>query len=357
MNSKDMLVRKILSGDRIDNSDALMLFSFPMAELGALADARRRRILDDDSVGFIRDRIVNFTNICEARCRFCAFHARGGVIPPYEMTIDEILAKIGEMSETGGTQVMLQGGLHPGYGIEKYENMIRTIKERFPGVFLHSLSPSEVVHMAKVSGITVDEVVARLKSAGLDSIPGASDLLVDRIRSYVSPKKSSKDEWCSVIRALAKNGMGSTATMTYGMGETLDERVEHFSVVRSIQDETGILRAFIPWSFSPRNTGMEDIPQATGMEYLKIVAVARIYLDNIKFIHAGWLTEGMKPAQLALSMGANDMGGVLMEEVVVKAAGVDTKTDMDEMIKLIKGAGKIPVLRDSLYREIKRFQY
>lgn len=355
MNGKGALIHKVLAGARLDGNDAVKLFSLPMPELGALADERRRMMFDDDTVGFIRDRIVNFTNICEARCKFCAFHARGGVIPPYEMTIDEILGKIGEMSETGGTQVMLQGGLHPGYGIDKYELMIRAVKERFPGVFLHSLSPSEVVHMAKVSSITVDGAVARLKSAGLDSIPGASDLLVDRIRSFVSPKKSTRDEWCSVIRALAKNGMGSTATMTYGMGETLEERVEHLSVVRSIQDETGILRAFIPWSFSPKNTGMEEIPQATGMEYLKIVAVARIYLDNIKYIHAGWLTEGMKPAQLALSMGANDMGGVLMEEVVVKAAGIDTKTDMDEMIKLIRDAGKIPVLRDSLYREIRRF--
>lgn len=355
MSMPENLKKKILSGERIDKSEAVELFGLPMPELGALADIRRRGILDDDSVGFIRDRIVNFTNICEAKCTFCAFHARGGVIPPYEMTLEEILAKIGEMEETGGTQVMLQGGLHPDYRIEKYEEMVRAIKERFPSVFLHSFSPSEIVHMAKVSGISVDEAVSRLKRAGLDSTPGASDLLVDRIRSCVSPKKSTKDEWCSVIRALAKNGMGSTATMTYGMGESLEERVEHLSAVRSIQDETGILRAFIPWSFSPKNTGMEEVHQATGMEYLKIVAVARIFLDNIKFIHAGWLTEGMKPAQLALSMGANDMGGVLMEEVVVKAAGIDTKTDMDEMIRLIKDAGKIPVLRDSLYNEIKRF--
>ena len=266
MSMPENLKKKILSGERIDKSEAVELFGLPMPELGALADIRRRGILDDDSVGFIRDRIVNFTNICEAKCTFCAFHARGGVIPPYEMTLEEILAKIGEMEETGGTQVMLQGGLHPDYRIEKYEEMVRAIKERFPSVFLHSFSPSEIVHMAKVSGISVDEAVSRLKRAGLDSTPGASDLLVDRIRSCVSPKKSTKDEWCSVIRTLARNGMGSTATMTYGMGESLEERVEHLSAVRSIQDETGILRAFIPWSFSPKNTGMEEVHQATGME-------------------------------------------------------------------------------------------
>jgi len=193
MREYENLKKKIISGDRIDSSDAVKLFSLPMPELGALADRRRRMIKDDDTVGFIRDRIVNFTNICEAKCKFCAFHARGGVIPPYEMTIDEILKKIGELNDTGGTQVMLQGGLHPEYKIEKYENMLRAVKSAFPSVFLHSLSPSEVVHMAKVSGVTVDKAVARLKEAGLDSIPGASDLLVDRIRNIVSPKKSTKE--------------------------------------------------------------------------------------------------------------------------------------------------------------------
>jgi len=355
MSGLEFLKQRILAGRRIESADAVKLFSLPLPELGALADSRRRMIKDEDTVGFIKDRIVNFTNICEAKCKFCAFHARGGVIPPYEMALHEILKKIGEMNDTGGTQVMLQGGLHPEYKIEKYEEMLRAVKSEYPLVYLHSFSPSEIVHMAKLSGICVNEAVARLKNAGLDSIPGASDLLVDRIRSIVSPKKSTKDEWCSVMRALSENGMGSTATMTYGMGESIYERVEHLSVIRSMQDETGLLRAFIPWSFSPENTEMEDVPQATGMEYLKIVALARIFLDNIKHIHAGWLTEGMKPAQLALSMGADDMGGVIMEEVVVRAAGINTTTDMDEMIRLIKDAGKIPVLRDSLYREIKRF--
>lgn len=354
MQDKELKI-KILSGDRISGDEAVRLFSFPMPVLGALADARRRMKYDDERVGFVIDRIVNFTNVCEARCSFCAYHSRAGTIPPYEMSIDEILAKIGELRDTGGTQVMLQGGLHPDYAVDFYEGMVRAVKERYPNVFLHSFSPSEVVHMSRVSGISVDDAVKRLKSAGLDSIPGASDLLVDRIRKEVSPKKATVEEWKSVMRALAANGMGSTATMTYGMGESPEEKVQHFSVVRSIQDETGILRGFIPWSFSPGNTAMSHMLQATGMDYLKVVAVARIFIDNIKYIHAGWLTEGMKLAQLALSMGANDMGGVLMEEVVVKAAGVETRTDMGEMIRLIRDAGRVPVLRDSLYREIKRF--
>lgn len=346
---------KILSGERIDITEAEMLFAMPLPQLGALADARRKTDFDDERVGFVMDRIVNFTNVCEAKCSFCAYHSRAGAIPPYEMSMREILAKIGELSETGGTQVMLQGGLHPDYTVEFYENMVRLVKERYPNVFLHSFSPSEVVHMSRVSGISVGEAVARLKSAGLDSIPGASDLLVDRIRAEVSPRKATVDEWKSVMRALAANGMGSTATMTYGMGESVAERVQHLRVVRDIQDETGIIRGFIPWSFSPDNTAMNHIQRATGMDYLKVVAVARIFLDNIKYIHAGWLTEGMKLAQLALSMGANDMGGVLMEEVVVKAAGIETRTDMEEMIRLIRDAGRTPVLRDTLYREIRRF--
>ncbi len=355
MTAGNELKKKILSGERISESEGAELFLLPMPELGALADARRRMNYDDNTVGFVIDRIVNFTNICQARCRFCAYHSRAGEIPPYEMSMEEVLCRIGELEGKGGTQVMLQGGLHPDYGIGFYENMVRAVKERFPRVYLHSFSPSEVVHAARLSGITVGEAVRRLRAAGLDSIPGASDLLVDRIRREVSPNKSTVEEWKSVMRALAANGMGSTATMTYGMGESVEERVRHFSVVRSIQDETGILRGFIPWSFSPANTAMSHLPRATGMDYLKVVAVSRIFIDNIKYIHAGWLTEGMKPAQLALAMGANDMGGVLMEEVVVKATGIDTRTDMDEMIRLIRDAGKVPVLRDSLYREIKRF--
>ncbi len=349
------LNKKILSGERITEAEAVQLFALPMPELGALADTSRRMKYNDNTVGFIIDRIVNFTNVCEARCTFCAYHSRAGKIPPYEMTMEQVLARIAELNDTGGTQVMLQGGLHPDYKIEFYENMVLTVKERFPHVYLHSFSPSEIVHISEVSGISIEDAISRLKNAGLDSIPGASDLLVDRIRSEVSPKKATVDQWKRVMRALAANGMGSTATMTYGMGETLEEKVQHFSVVRSIQDETGILRGFIPWSFSPGNTALSHIPQATGMDYLKVVAVARIFIDNIKYIHAGWLTEGMKLAQLALSMGANDMGGVLTEEVVVKAAGIETRTDMDEMIRLIKDAGKIPVLRDSLYREIRRY--
>ena len=350
------LYLKIYSGERITPEEALELFSWDLIDLGMAGDMRRRTVFPGKEVGFIIDRIINFTNICQAACAFCAFHARANLIQPYELTMDEICEKVEELVSAGGTQVMLQGGLHPDYGIDRYVEMVKSVKKRFPDIYLHSFSPAEIVHLSQKSSLPVDDVVKALKEAGLDSVPGASDLLVDSIRKRVSPKKITKDEWCEVINALWRNQMKSSATMTYGMGETLDHKIEHFKVIRDMQDRTGILRAFIPWSFSPYRTRMENILPATGIEYLKVVAISRIFLDNITHIQAGWLTEGLKLAQIALTMGANDMGGVLMEEVVVKATGIRTKTNSIELIEIIKNAGKIPVQRDSRYRVIRRFQ-
>jgi cyclic dehypoxanthinyl futalosine synthase len=353
--SRGGLKRKILEGDRITPQEALDLFAWDLIELGQVADARRAAASPEEHVGFIIDRIINFTNVCEAACEFCAFHARAGLIDAYELSEDDICQKVDALVAAGGTQVMLQGGLHPGHTLDTYIHLVRTVKDRFPEVYLHSFSPAELVHISRKSALSLDSVVSALKSAGLDSVPGASDLLVDRIRSQVSPRKLTRDEWCDVMHALHRNGMKSSATMTYGMGETLDERVEHLNVIRGVQDDTGILRAFIPWSFSPRRTRMEDVPPATGIEYLKIVAVSRIFLDNVTHIQAGWLTEGLKLAQLALAMGADDMGGVLMEEVVVKATGIETRTNMAELIAIIRNAGRTPAQRDSDYRVIRAY--
>jgi cyclic dehypoxanthinyl futalosine synthase len=233
--------------------------------------------------------------------------------------------------------------------------MVSAIKGRFPQVYLHSFSPAELIHVSRASGITLDDALERLKAAGLNSVPGASDLLVNRIRRYACPNKLSRGQWIEVTEALSRCGLKSSATMTYGMGEALEERVDHLQTIRDVQDRTGILRAFIPWSFSPARTGMEDVPPATGIDYLKVIAVSRIFLDNIPYIQAGWLTEGMKMAQTALAMGANDMGGVLMEETVVRATGVENRTNMTELIDIIKDAGKIPIQRDSEYREVRTF--
>jgi cyclic dehypoxanthinyl futalosine synthase len=352
----EKLRSEIYEGKRISAEDALTLFRWHVIELGMAADHRRKLAFPQEKVGFVIDRIINYTNICEAKCAFCAYHAHAGRVEPYELTINEICRKIEELIEGGGTQVMLQGGLHPDHRLDNYLTMIKTIRERFPEIYLHSFSPAELVHISGKNGISLDETVQSLKDAGLNSVPGASDLLVDRIRNAVSPKKCTREEWCEVMRTLYRCGMTSTATMTYGMGETLAERIAHLEVIRDIQDETGILKAFIPWSFSPARTRLEHITPATGVDYLKIVAIARIFLDNIKFIQAGWLTEGTKLAQVALAAGANDMGGVLTEEVVVKATGIETQITMNGMISLIRDAGKMPVQRDSQYHEIRRFE-
>ncbi|OPX94955.1 MAG: Aminodeoxyfutalosine synthase [Syntrophorhabdus sp. PtaB.Bin006] len=352
---KSRLREKIIEGQRITPDETKGLFAWDLIELGTLADVQRKQAFPEERVGFIIDRIINFTNICEAACRFCAFHAKANLIEPYELSRDDIVSKVEALVTAGGTQVMLQGGLHPDHTLDTYVNLVHTVKDAFPHVYLHSFSPAELVHIARKSGKSLDVVVGTLQDAGLDSVPGASDLLVDRIRAKVSPRKLTTTEWCTVMDTLHRHNMKSSATMTYGMGETLDERIEHLRVIRDTQDRTGILRAFIPWSFSPSMTAMEETVPATGIEYLKIVAVARIFLDNVTYIQAGWLTEGMKLAQIALAMGANDMGGVLMEEVVVKATGIETQTNMTELIDIITNAGKTPVQRDSDYRVIRGF--
>ncbi len=349
------LESKIYGKARINEEEALQLFEWDFFALAQAADFRRRTVLPEPRAGFILDRIINFTNICEAACLFCAYHARAGRVEAYCLSLDEILRQAGELAEAGGTQVMLQGGLHPEFRLQTYAEMVEAVKGRFPVLTLHCFSPAEIVHMAEKSNETVDSVINALKEAGLDSVPGASDLLVERIRRKVSPRKLNTKQWCEVMHSLCRHGMKSSATMTYGMGETLAERVEHLRVVRSVQDETGIIRAFIPWSFCPANTGMEHVPPASGLDYLKIVAVSRIYLDNIEHIQAGWLTEGLKLAQLALAMGADDMGGLLMEESVLKAAGIERSAQMEQFIELVRNAGRVPVQRDSDYAILRRF--
>ena len=346
---------KIIAGERITIAEAVELYSFDLLDLGALADLRRSMALPSEQVGFIVDRIINFTNICEAACRFCAFHSKAERIAPYELSLEDIIARVAALAAVGGTQVMLQGGLHPDYRLDTYLRLVTSVKEAFPAIYLHSFSPAELIHISRKTGKTLDDVVAALKDAGLESVPGASDILVDAVRARVSPRKITVSEWVSVMETLHRHDMKSSATMTYGMGETIDDRIEHLGVVRDVQDRTDIIRAFIPWSFSPAMTAMEDILPATGVEYLRMAAIARIFLDNVTYIQAGWLTEGMKLGQIALSFGANDMGGVLTEEVVVKATGIETRTNTSEMIDIIKNASKRPVQRDSDYQVIREF--
>jgi len=346
---------KIIGGERISIEEAVLLFDWNLLDLGNLAAIREKQIHPEQKIGFIIDRIINYTNICEAKCLFCAYHAKAGSIPAYELSDEEILQKIKELVDAGGSQIMLQGGLHPKNSLEKFIHLIKLVKDNYPEIALHSFSPAEIFHVAQKESLSILDVVKSLKNVGLDSVPGASDLLVDRIRKRVSPNKISVEQWVDVMDALHKNEMKSSATMTYGMGETIEERIQHLNVIRDVQDKLGLFRAFIPWSFSPQNTEMQDVIPATGIDYLKVVSVARIFLDNVRYIQAGWLTEGLKLAQVALAMGANDMGGVLTEEVVVKATGVETSTSMNELIDIIKNAGKTAVLRDSDYKILKEF--
>jgi cyclic dehypoxanthinyl futalosine synthase len=349
------LKERIYQGQRISSADSLALYAWDLHDLAIAADRRRKLVFPTEEVGFVYDRIINFTNICEAGCAFCAFHSKAGHVEPYELTPDEICNRIESLIAAGGTQLMLQGGLHPKYTLDNYVQLVYHIKKQFPEIYLHSFSPAELVHASKKSSVPLDEVVSALKSAGLDSVPGASDLLVDRIRNKISPRKLTVKEWIKTMETLHLGGFKSSATMTYGMGETDKEQIEHLAVIRDLQDRTGMIRAFIPWSFSPARTRMSHISPATGIRYLKIVAIARIFLDNIIHIQAGWLTEGLKLAQIALTMGATDMGGVLTEELVVKATGLETKTTVNELIDIIKNAGKIPVQRNSEYRVIRNF--
>lgn len=346
------LTDKIFAGQRISAYEAEALYELPLFELGALADHRRRIAVPCEKVGYIVDRIINYTNRCVAGCSFCAFHADAGRVPAYDLTTDQILAKISELVAVGGTQVMLQGGLHPDHDLNWYLDLLRGVRCAYPDIYLHSFSPAEIVHIANRESLSYRALVASMRDAGLDSIPGASDVLVDAVRSSVSPRKCTREQWREVMHAISDEGMVSSATLTYGMGETLVQRIEHLCFVRRVQDETGVFQAFIPWSFSPDHTKMIDIPRAGGTEYLQMVAIARIVLDNVTHLQAGWLTEGIALAQLALAMGANDMGGVLTEELVVQATGMQNRVTVPLIESVIRNAGKEPVQRNSRYHPI-----
>jgi cyclic dehypoxanthinyl futalosine synthase len=306
-------------------------------------------------VSFVVDRNVNYTNVCESKCKFCAFYRDHGADDAYLLETSEILAKIEELVAQGGTQLLMQGGLHPDLGIEYFEGLFRQIKARFPGLQNHSLSPAEVTHIANVSGLPLQETLARLKAAGLDSIPGGgAEILVDSVRAEISPKKIGWQGWAEVMRQAARLGMPTTATMMFGSKERPEDVVEHLMRVRTLQEEGGSFTAFIPWTYQPGNTELGG-GSATGVEYLKALALSRIVLRNIANVQASWVTQGAKMAQVALFFGANDLGGTMLEENVVAAAGCTFRMSRDEMIQLIKGAGFTPVRRTTLYRELERY--
>lgn len=348
------LLKKVSENARITVEEALSLRDASIFDFARLAQARHRAMNLGNEVSYIVNRMINYSNDCFAKCKFCAYHARAGVIEKFFLTDDEILEIAKRSEENGAVQIMLQGGLSKDVGLDWACSILRKIKAQCPKMFLHVFSPSEIFVFARNANIGISECVRRLKEAGADSIPGAADMLVEKIRKDVSPLKTSVEEWKSVICALKENGMYSSATMTFGMGETFEDRLEHLNLVRDIQDELGVFKAFIAWPLAPENTRMSHIERVSAPEFLKTIALARIFLDNINVVQSGWLTEGMKVAELAIMMGSNDMGGVLMDEMVVKSAGIQNSTTALGMRKTIENAGKIPFARDGFYKKLRQ---
>lgn len=337
----EQIADKVRSGGRVDAAEALRLYrEAPTPLLGQLADEIRARKHPEGHVTYIIDRNVNYTNVCVARCAFCAFYRPVGSPEGYVLGFDELFRKIEETIAVGGVQLLLQGGHNPDLPIEWYEDLFREIKKRYPTFRLHALSPPEVIHLSRLSQQTVPEVLDRLMAAGMDSVPGGgAEILVDRVRKLLHCYgKATADEWLDVMRHAHKKGLRTTATMMYGTVETDEERLEHLMRLRELQDETGGFTAFIAWSYQPEHTELQG-NEATGIEYLRTLAVSRIVLDNFPSLQASWVTQGGKVGQLSLAYGANDMGSVMIEENVVRAAGASYCMDEVEIVRNIEDAG------------------
>jgi len=356
-------VREILerarSGERIADADALALLeSRDLVAVGRAANDLRAQRTDPERVTFIIDRNINYTNVCYTDCDFCAFYRRpGDRREGYLLPKPVIFKKIEETLALGGTGVLMQGGHHPDLGVDYYEDLFSSIKSRYP-IHLHALSPSEIQHAARRSKLSIPATLSRLRDAGLDSIPGGGgEILVDRVRDLISPKKTKSAEWLNVMRHAHRLGMSTTATMMYGHVETLAERVEHMRRIRDLQDETHGFRAFISWTFQDDGNRLgarvprERMP--TSFDYLLTQAVSRIYLDNVDHIQSSWVTQGMKIGQVALEFGADDLGSIMIEENVVSAAGTTHRATTDDFVRTIRALGKVAVQRDTLYREVR----
>lgn len=332
-----------------------LLMQGDLLELGQWADAIRRERHPQNRVTFVVDRNVNYTNVCESRCSFCAFYRDKGADDAYLLDHQSIFAKIEELVQHGGTQLLMQGGLHPDLDLEYFEELFREIRQRFPQVQNHSLSPAEICHLADRHGLTIVQVLQRLQAAGLASVPGGgAEILVDEVRQAISPKKIGWKRWGEVMLAAAGLGMTTTATMMFGSTETPEQVIEHIFRIREMQESGGSFTAFIPWTYQPGNTELGGVT-ATGVEYLKVLALSRIILDNIENIQASWVTQGAKLAQVALFFGANDLGGTMLEENVVAAAGCSFRMSQQEMIDLIQGAGFTAAQRSTGYAILREF--
>jgi cyclic dehypoxanthinyl futalosine synthase len=347
----DVAIDLASRGERLDFDAARVLYAdAPTHVLGQLADARRAALHPERIVTYIIDRNVNYTNICVARCNFCAFYRPVGAAGGYVLSFDEIFRKIDETIAVGGEQLLLQGGHNPDVPLQWYEDLFRAVKEKYPDFRLHALSPPEVIHISRLSGLPVPGVIDRLIAAGLDSIPGGgAEILVDRVRRLLHCYgKATADEWLGVMRDAHRAGLRTTATMMYGTVETHDERLEHMFRLRELQDETGGFTAFITWSYQPEHTELAGV-EATGVDYLRTLAIARLVLDNFANLQSSWVTQGGKVGQLSLAYGANDMGSVMIEENVVRAAGASYCMDEVEIVRNIENARFTPKRRNMHY--------
>ncbi|MDA8100545.1 MAG: dehypoxanthine futalosine cyclase [Nitrospiraceae bacterium] len=353
MTNHASLQARVSRGDRISIEEGTTLLrEADLLTLGELANAVRKRLHPERIVTFIVDRNINYTNICVNRCKFCAFYRTQDSPEAYILTKEEIFRKIEETIALGGTQILMQGGVHPDLGIEYFEDLFSSIKARFT-IQVHSLSPSEITYVARKANISIHDALRRLQASGLDSIPGGgAEILVDRVREQVSPNKIRWRDWMEVMRVAHRLGMPTTATMMFGGLETQDEIVQHMIRIRELQDETKGFTAFIPWTYQPGNTELGG-RSASAVDYLKTLALSRIVLDNIQNIQASWVTQGAKIAQVALEFGANDFGSTMIEENVVAAAGVTFRMSREEIVMLIKDAGYRAAQRDTVYNLLK----
>ena len=346
---------------RLSKEDALDLIkNASLLDLAKMASAKKDELHKEKLTTFIVDRNINYTNVCWVDCKFCAFFRHKKDNDSYVLKFDEIDEKIEELLAIGGTQILFQGGVHPNLKIDYYEDLVNHIHTKYPQITIHGFSSIEIDFIAKVSKISILEVLKRLQAKGLSSIPGAgAEILSDRVRDIIAPKKMDTQEWLEVHRLAHSIGMKTTATMMFGTVETDEEIIEHWDLIRKLQDETGGFRAFIMWSFQGENTKlMEEHPQIkpqSSNRYLRLLAVARLYLDNFANLQSSWVTQGSYIGQMALKFGANDLGSTMMEENVVKAAGASNRMNQDEMIRLIKDIGEIPAKRDTAYNILERF--
>lgn len=345
---------------RVTKNEALKLFDEPLISLGKMAFDIKKSLHPDGLTTFIIDRNINYTNICHIGCEYCAFHAKVNDDFGFVLSYEEIDQKIEELLAIGGTQILFQGGVHPKLKIDYYEELVDHIHQKFPTIAIHGFSAVEIEYIAKVSLITTKEVLTRLMDKGMKSMPGAgAEILSDRVRGYVSPNKVSTDRWLTIHKEAHEIGMTTTATMVFGLGESDEEIIDHLEYLRQLQDITGGFTAFILWSYQPDNTPLQkkrpDLTKQSANRYLRILAIARIYLDNFQNIQSSWVTQGAYIGQLALKFGANDLGSTMMEENVVAATGVKNQMVSSEMVELIRGVGEKPAQRDTKYQILRLF--